>query len=280
MNKINVLMAYPYLSPPALKCWEQNHDLIDMIVDSGAFTAWKSGKPIHLDDYCRFIDGLKIQPWKYFALDVIGDPAATETNYETMLKRGFKPVPVFTRGESTSVIDDLYKTTDTIAVGGLVQTRQNKAFVNHVMKIINKRKVHLLGFCRQEYLLAHRPTSVDSSSWLAPGQFGRLDIYLGNLKYETYTKEQAIQRPPSRLARNILRDKYGLDYQRFKDAGEWRNRGRQQETMLTTIEAMQIYWYQQDIQKHGVKYFAATAGAGALDMERLIKAKKHWEQTK
>lgn len=280
MSKMNVLMAYPYLTPPALKFWRDNQDSIDMLVDSGAFTAWKSGNPIQLDDYCRFLDGLEMKPWRYFALDVIGDPAATEKNYETMLQRGFKPVPIFTRGESTSVIDDLYKTSDTIAVGGLVQTRQNKAFVNHVMKIINKRKVHLLGFCRQEYLLAHRPTSVDSSSWLSPAQFGRSYIYLGNLKYETYTKEEARKRPPSKLACRILRDKYKLDYRRFKDPMEWRNLGRQYDTMLTILQAMQIYWYQQDMAKYGVKYFAATAGAGALDMERLMKAKKHWEQSK
>ena len=77
---MNVLMAYPYLTPPALKFWRDNQDSIDMLVDSGAFTAWKSGNPIQLDDYCRFLDGLEMKPWRYFALDVIGDPAATEKN--------------------------------------------------------------------------------------------------------------------------------------------------------------------------------------------------------
>jgi len=39
-------------------------------------------------------------------------------------------VPIFTRGEDPSVLDDYYKTSDVVGIGGLVGTQGNKGFVH------------------------------------------------------------------------------------------------------------------------------------------------------
>ena len=65
--RLNTLIAYPYLKPDAVEMLRARADQVRFVLDSGAFTAWKSGNPIALDDYCRFIEGLPIKPWRYFA---------------------------------------------------------------------------------------------------------------------------------------------------------------------------------------------------------------------
>jgi len=175
----NILIAYPYYTrdcESALIEFSKNAQ-VRFFLDSGAFTAWKSGKPIDLDDYCRFLDSMKFQPWRYLALDVIGDPHKSMVNYEIMLKRGYSPVPIFTRGEDPSVIDDLYKTTDLIAIGGLVGTRKNKGFVKGIMPFFKNRNVHLLGFTNKNMTKIIRPYSCDSSSAHSASRFGMVDIF-------------------------------------------------------------------------------------------------------
>lgn len=128
--RLNVLVAYPYATPQVVEQLRQCGPDLRFLLDSGAFTAWKAGKPIELDDYCRFLEALPVKPWRYFALDVIGDPHGTMRNYEAMLRRGFSPVPIFTRGEDPSVLEDYYKTSDVVGIGGLVGTANNRGFVH------------------------------------------------------------------------------------------------------------------------------------------------------
>jgi hypothetical protein len=163
--RLNLLIAYPYLTKQLLAQVKSELPRTRFLLDSGAFTAWKAGTKIELDDYCNFIEGLDFQPWRYFTLDVIGDPKATLKNYDAMLKRGFNPVPIFTRGDSLAALEHYYRTSDLVGVGGLVGTRGNKGFVNGIMKKIGKRRVHLLGFTRLDFLKTYRPYMCDTSSW-------------------------------------------------------------------------------------------------------------------
>lgn len=179
MRKINLLVAYPYLKKEVIELIRQNQERIRLVVDSGAFTAWKAGKPIAIDDYCRFIEGLPIKPWRYFALDVVGDPLGTLKNYEIMRSRGFEPIPIFTRGEDPSVLEDYYKTSDVVGIGGLVGTQGNKGFVKGIMSRVNGRKVHLLGFTNLAFLKVFKPYMADSSSWGMGARFAMCPLYLG-----------------------------------------------------------------------------------------------------
>lgn len=172
-----------------------NETQIRFLLDSGAFTAWKAGKTINLDEYCKFIESLPFKPWRYFTLDVVGDPAATLKNYETMLRRGFNPVPIFTRGEDPLVLEDYYKTSDVVGIGGLVKTEKNKGFVKGIMKRAAGRRVHLLGFTNMNFIRALKPYMADSSSWQSAQMYGSVCVYFGNGDLHQVRKEKFFKFP-------------------------------------------------------------------------------------
>lgn len=257
-SKLNVLVAYPYATPPMLKRLAEFKDSVRFVLDSGAFTAWKAGKPIELDDYCRFLEGLPVKPWRYFLLDVIGDPHGTMRNYETMLKRGFTPVPIFTRGEDPSVLEDYYKTSDVVGIGGLVGTRRNKGFVNGIMKHVGGRKVHWLGFTVPEFVLHYRPYMCDSSSFDSPLRFGILSLYVGRGRSITVRSKDFMERPSEEVIEAVRR--YGEDPAKLAIRAEWVNSGRNRTTLerLTYKSAVAM---NRDLEsRSGAKiFFACTA---------------------
>ena len=114
-------------------------------------------------------------------------------NYEIMLSRGYKPTPVFTFGDDLSVIDEYYKTSDFIGIGGLVGRPSNEMLIglDKILKKVNGRKAHLLGFTRVEYLKLLKPYSCDSSSW---SRWSKIWIYgsvpLGSSKFVKITKKE------------------------------------------------------------------------------------------
>lgn len=188
LSKLQCLVAYPYINNGIIKFLKDNEKSVQFVLDSGAFTAWKAGKTITLDEYCNAIQKLPFEPWRYFTLDVVGDAHATLKNYELMLKRGFKPVPIFTRGESPAVIEDYYKTSDLVGIGGLVGTEKNKGFVKGIMRLAAGRKVHLLGFTNILYLKALKPYMCDSSSWEMGARYARVQVYMGGGRIKNYGK--------------------------------------------------------------------------------------------
>ncbi len=192
--KLNILMAYPYLKPGMLEFLKNNQSDIRFLLDSGAFTAWRTGKLITLDDYCRFLDALPFKPWRYFMLDVVGNPDATLANYQTMLSRGFKPIPIFTRGEDPAILDEYYKTSDVVGIGGLVGTHKNKGFVKAIMKRVNGRRVHWLGFCHPDFLIALKPYMADSTTWSNGHRYGAVPLYLGGGIFKQVRKEVFFKR--------------------------------------------------------------------------------------
>jgi hypothetical protein len=216
---LNVLVAYPYMNPQIIEGLTKLGPELRFVLDSGAFTAWKAGKPIKLDDYCRFLEGLPVTPWRYFTLDVIGDPEGTFRNYETMLKRGFKPVPIFTRGEDPSVLNDYYKTSDVVGIGGLVGTPNNKGFVRGIMRHVGKRMTHWLGFANMQFLRYYRPYMCDSSTWESAARYGSITLYMGNGKFKTVSRTD-FQTSPEQAVLDRIR-LLGLDPHVFARCASW-----------------------------------------------------------
>lgn len=216
---LNLLVAYPYMTKAVTELVAANREKVRFLLDSGAFTAWKAGKKIAVDDYCRFIEGMPFPPWRYFALDVVGDPKGTLRNYELMLKRGFKPVPIFTRGEDLSVLEDYYRTSDVVGVGGLVGTPGNRGFVNGIMKHVGKRRVHWLGFTDVEFLKHYRPYMCDSSTWDNVPRYCVLTLYLGRGRVRQFKKETFAKKVPAALHDAI--ESYGVDPRALAKEAAW-----------------------------------------------------------
>lgn len=258
---LNILVAYPYMNAQLVESLARIGPEMRFVLDSGAFTAWKAGKPIQLDDYCRFLDGLPIKPWRYFTLDVIGDPEGTLHNYETMLKRGFKPVPIFTRGEDPSVMDDYYKTSDVVGIGGLVGTPGNRGFVKGIMRYVGDRMVHWLGFCDINFIKAYRPYMCDSSTWESPARYGTMRLYMGRAKFKTIDRHVFQKTPDEDI---LSRIKFlGIDPHRLAKSCNWRGGP----SVLRNLCARNGLTLSVDIEKQiKTKMFLAITTNLALDL--------------
>lgn len=266
--RLNILVAYPYMDKGVISLLNKEKDSIRFLLDSGAFTAWKAGKPIALDDYCRFIESLPFKPWRYFTLDVIGDPEASFKNYEKMLSRGFTPVPIFTRGEDVAMIDEYYKTSDVLGIGGLVGTKGNKGFVRGIMDQIGDRKVHWLGFTNKQFVKYYKPYMCDSSSWEAVARFGGLELYMGGGVFFKCTRVGFKKKPDSHILSTIR--SYGLDPKKFaKDEAWWGG-----PSLSRTLGARSTIRYAMDLEsRFNVKQFAAATVVPSINL--LIEGYKY-----
>lgn len=257
--RLNVLVAYPYCTPQVLDALAGCGDRLRFLLDSGAFTAWKAGKPIDLDDYCRFLERVPVRPWRYFMLDVIGDPHGTMRNYETMLKRGFKPVPIFTRGEDPSVLDDYYKTSDVVGIGGLVGTAGNRGFVRGIMRHVGQKKVHWLGFTDVNFVKFYRPYMCDSSGW-DQSRYGQIRFYMGKGNF-CYVKRQNLKKIGPKIAETIT--SYGFSVESLTPPSSWRGSGSPSEK----INCASMIRACIDIEHHlGVKQFMAEVSASKISV--------------
>lgn len=270
--RANILIAFPYWNGDVAKMTLDHKDVVRILVDSGAFTAWKAGKPIALDDYCRFLEGLPVPPWRYFTLDVVGDPAGSMRNYETMLKRGFKPVPIFTRGEDAAALEEYYKTSDVVGIGGLVGTQDNRGFVNGIMRHIGKRRVHWLGFTNIDYLKHYKPYMCDSSSWESGGRYASIRLYMGSGRYVAIKKADFLGKPPQDVLDRIVY--LGFDPYALRKDEAWRG-GYSVNRRLSAASALALSL---DVQKNlGVlmfNSFAASARSPDYGIVLFIEAMK------
>jgi len=238
-----------------------NKGTIRFLLDSGAFTAWKKGKEVKLDDYCRFIESLPFTPWRYFSLDVVGNPKKTLENYNTMLERGFNPVPIFTRGEDLSAIDEYYESSDIVGVGGLVGTKGNKGFVKGIMKKVGARKVHWLGFTSLPFINYYKPYMCDSSSWETGARYGSFNLYVGNGRTVTVSRK-AFAKEPSALIKTTLKN-YGFNPYDLAKEKNWRG-GRSVNRNVNGASAVRLSL---DIEnKLGTRLFLAATTSLAVNI--------------
>jgi len=178
-------MAIPYCDKGSLAILSQHGERVRFLLDSGAFTAWKSGKEITVDQYCRFLDELRFRPFGYFTLDKIGDAFGTRANFTNIVRRGYAPIPIFTRGSDWSELDDWFAQSDIVGVGGGTGTRGFPLYIRDVARRIEGtgRKVHWLGFTDKDFIARWRPFSCDSSTSNNAVKYRNLMVYEG---YGTY----------------------------------------------------------------------------------------------
>jgi len=170
IDKPSVLVAYPYLDQ-----WQKNrhdYDIHDWAMDSGAFSAFHSGKEIDLQ---QFIDtSLKLleeddQLVEVFGLDVINDWEAGMRNVEEMWRQGVPAIPTYHAGEPEELLLEIAKTYPKIAISGTGGKKWHKStlikFYKECFARIWPCKVH--GFAAVDVnLIRELPFhSVDSSTW-------------------------------------------------------------------------------------------------------------------
>lgn len=225
---LNILIAYPYFDKASLPILErQPKGSVRLLVDSGAFTAHTLGKPIHHQAYLSFLKTLSVVgPYNAVQLDVIGNPEATYKNLMMAYDAGLEVMPVFTRGESLDRLEQFYRLSPYILLGGVAQGALNTNYVTWFEKHNKGRPVHWLGFTRVPFLKHYKPLSADSSSWMSCARYGRLDLYAGAGRFLTWTRAQS-QKPPSPAIVKAI-GRMGLTLSELHELSQgpaWRNVG-------------------------------------------------------
>ena len=181
-HRFPILSSYAYLGGARVDRIEllTTHPKIDVMLDSGAFTAYTSGKPINLDTYIKFCHEWEGKLWGYVNLDVIKNPKATYENFLEMRKQGLNPIPVCTTGSKEKQVKQMAEMAGLIMFGGIKGTSiGTKEAIKLRTSWVGKTPVHWLGYADEPMMRAFKPYSVDVTTWQQAMRFGRVNVYLG-----------------------------------------------------------------------------------------------------
>lgn len=212
-NKLNILVAYPYFTKNVYKfLMDTDPSTFRLIIDSGAFTAWNTGKQIDMESYCKFLKTIPTS-WerKIVQLDVYGNPEQTYTNYMRMLDMGYVDImPVFTRGDTVERLEEFYKYTDYIMFGGIAIGGENRNYVKWFCDINKGRKAHWLGFVNVPFIKHFKPYSVDSSSASSTERYGFIHYTVGKGEMKSRHRKLFTQPPPQEFIKHIMKSGFTL----------------------------------------------------------------------
>ncbi|HEY9282331.1 MAG TPA: hypothetical protein VIP46_02655 [Pyrinomonadaceae bacterium] len=269
--KLPLLISYAYLreEPSTVERVMSSPD-VELLVDSGAFTALNAGSEIVLEDYCSFLHKYHDSIFRYIALDKLMDPEQTDRNLRAMLASGLRPVPVHVLGDDERRMDELFEVSDYVALGGLRRPHRGPAppsYLKKKMEWAKGRKVHWLGYTWKPMLQALRPFSCDCSSWIGGAMYGRVAIYLGAGKWATFTRPQLLE-TRAYLREDVRRavHSYGFTIEQLLDERHWHNGNRKAELkagdcMITQLPARSWVRYVIDFRlRFGTRFFLACHG--------------------
>ena len=142
----------------------------DWVLDSGAYTAHTSGKPVELAAYlmfCKHWIARDPRLTEVFSLDVIGDWKASDANTRKLWAAGIQAIPTFHYGEPFDVLRGLARDYPKIAIGGAVKVsmKEKMGWVQDVFAAVWPKKIHGLAMIADQLVRAVPLHSVDASSW-------------------------------------------------------------------------------------------------------------------
>ena len=165
---------------------------IELMVDSGAFSAWQSGAKIVLKDYIAWLLKYEKYFFSYVALDVMPEEKgiftpdkcarASHRNFQEMLNAGLKPMPVFHQGEKFKWLEKMLKAGhDYIGIGGSATLTLPKRveWLNEVFTLLCDKnglpcvKTHGFGMGSPDLIWHYPFYTVDSTTWIGSPGFGR-----------------------------------------------------------------------------------------------------------
>lgn len=193
-KKSECLFSYAYRKQEDLwkNTWEMNMDDLRprVLIDSGAFTAWSSGKEIAPEEYAEWATDFdsrwrdRMKSLHFMNLDVIGDQEKSWENQRELERLGMRPIPIVTYGADVADLERALDGYEYIALGGLVphafDRPKLRAWLDYSFSRIVPRfkktgampKVHLLGVSSDWALNRYPCYSSDSSSWVSCLRYG------------------------------------------------------------------------------------------------------------
>jgi hypothetical protein len=265
---LNILISYAYISDDLIMMIRdaQARGLpLRILLDSGAFTAWSTGKKIDMMEYARFVRDAIEQGWvwKYFTLDVIGDHEATRTNYDRLRELGLDPIPIFTPGTPEALLEEYFEKSHLVGFGGINAYKGDRrdGYVNYCMRLAKGRDAHLLGMTKLDPILFHRPYMCDSSSWAAAAQYAVVSLYVQGKIVKRFNRNTFKTKPPEDLLRLIRW--YGIEPYSLKDHSGWNHMYSPSRKLSIASSVVRSIDIERTI---GTKYFNALTSPDQLKM--------------
>lgn len=181
-----LLVSFVYLE--MFERYRHRYIFRDWVLDSGAFSARRSGKEIDLQEYiktCKRLLATDDKLTEVFSLDVIGDHKATIKNTEKMWDAGVPAIPCYHLREPDSALKHYAKTYPKIALGGMADLRGDikMEYASQCFARVWPKKIHGFGAGSEKMIMGLPWHSTDSTNWeIGPCRFGRWVQY-GNIKW-------------------------------------------------------------------------------------------------
>lgn len=236
----NRLVSYAY--PKDLQFWIENTESVpgNIMLDSGAFSAWNRGINIDIFDYIHYIEKAqnllaKKSPMKKLYvvnLDVIpgkqgiGKMVTEEQrkysaeqglrNLDILLKEGINPIHVFHQGENLTYLHEICRKVDYVGISPAndMSTISKKNWMWYIFEYLyeNNLKVDTHGFAVSSVdILKRLPwASCDAASWIISAGVGNIFIPHGGFQNPDFTKPSIVYSISNRcdttkLTKNIKR---------------------------------------------------------------------------
>ena len=198
--------------PPRLLCsywYFKNRPLADfcqelgyrpeILLDSGAYSAFTKGKNVNLLDYMDYINANRWHIERYLSLDVIGDEHLTFLIYLLMKSHGMNPIPVvhYSRGALEVLRRYALNREKRIALGGTVPIRDKEAVASWCVDMKRAHptaSLHLLGSSSKKILQSEALASCDSSTWYLQAINGRPNTIPGKSREAKMARAEANMR--------------------------------------------------------------------------------------
>lgn len=171
--------------------------LVNLMLDSGAFSAWRLHKPIELSTYIEFLQEHKSYLWQMVALDHIpgtwGKPRTradvensarkSSINWHVMRKAGLNTIPVFHQGENFTWLERMIQDgARYIGISPSDDTRDEdqQRWMDDVFTLLTTDdgvpliKTHGFGIGNMALLRRFPFYSVDSTTWVLTTGFGQI----------------------------------------------------------------------------------------------------------
>lgn len=173
VNPINCLVTFPFI-----KAWDEaNPDppwpVKKTILDSGAFSAWNSGKVIDFEALCA--EAAKPRWDEAVALDVIGHPEDSLANALRMKERGLKVMPVFHFAEPWDILLEYKNQFDRVGLSCRFgePIKKSMSWLEQCFTRAYPCQFHSFGWVSEKALIALPFATADTASWHTGIRFGK-----------------------------------------------------------------------------------------------------------
>lgn len=191
-----LLCSYWYFKnkPMAEFCEELGYQP-EILLDSGAWSAFTKGKHVNLLDYIEYIRENRDYITRYITLDVIGNPYMTMAIWDFMNTVGLFPVPVIHYGDDLELLKYyLAEGANLVALGGTVPIHDKSVVAEWCTEVKRKypgAELHLLGSSSQKIIACGAVSSCDSSAWYTMAVNGKPKSIPGKTKTSKIARAEA-----------------------------------------------------------------------------------------